>query len=141
SVDAVVGFVTGIPGRLQHLAATAFAVLKTAITGAKNWISDRIDDIVGFVAGIPSRIAGVAGAMYDAGRNIMRSLVDGLIAIWNSTLGGKGSSIPGWVPGVGGKGFHFPKFHTGGKVLGPIGAKVPILELAGKRVLSVEQTR
>lgn len=43
-----------------------------------------------------------------------RAAFAGIRAAWNSTVGGKGFSVPGWIPGVGGKSFRIPYLATGG---------------------------
>lgn len=48
---------------------------------------------------------------FRAGFNAIRNA-------WNNTIGGKGFTVPTWVPGFGGNSFRIPRFHTGGIVPG-----------------------
>jgi hypothetical protein len=41
--------------------------------------------------------------------NVWKTVFNGIASIWNNTLGKIGFDIPNWVPGLGGKGFSFPK--------------------------------
>ena len=50
-----------------------------------------------------------------------RAAFNAIARLWNSTVGRLSFSIPGWVPGLGGKGFsmpNLPTMHTGGVVPG-----------------------
>lgn len=53
---------------------------------------------------------------------IYKGLFNGIASIWNSTVGKLSFKIPGWVPGLGGKGFEVPEIPMlaeGGIVNGP----------------------
>ena len=55
------------------------------------------------------------------GKGIAQPFISAFNAIrwaWNSTIGGKGFSIPGWVPGIGGDSFTIPRFASGGNTGG-----------------------
>jgi hypothetical protein len=54
--------------------------------------------------------------------SVFKKVFNGIGTIWNNTLGKISFEIPSWVPGVGGKGFKFPKIPMlaeGGIVTGP----------------------
>jgi hypothetical protein len=54
--------------------------------------------------------------------DVFKKVFNGIGTIWNNTLGKISFEIPGWVPGVGGKGFKFPQIPMlaeGGIVTGP----------------------
>lgn len=53
---------------------------------------------------------------------IVKTIFNGIAAAWNNTFGKLSFKIPGWVPGVGGKGFevpNIPMLANGGIVTGP----------------------
>jgi hypothetical protein len=53
---------------------------------------------------------------------VFKTVFNAIGSIWNNTLGKIGFDIPNWVPGLGGKGFSFPKIPMlaqGGIVTGP----------------------
>jgi hypothetical protein len=54
--------------------------------------------------------------------NVWKTVFNAIGAIWNNTLGKISFELPDWVPGLGGKGFSFPKIPAlaeGGIVNGP----------------------
>jgi hypothetical protein len=54
--------------------------------------------------------------------NVWKTIFNAIGAIWNNTLGKISFSLPKWVPGLGGKGFSFPKIPAlaqGGIVTSP----------------------
>ena len=71
----------------------------------------------------------VINSLLDA----FKKVFNGIATIWNNTLGKIDFEIPSWVPGVGGKGFSFPKIPmlaeggivAGGATLAMIGEKGP----------------
>ena len=86
---------------------------------------------------VGSAVSGVADtikAPFSAAFNAIKSL-------WNSTVGGKGFTVPDWIPGLGGKSFKIPTFHTGGIVPGPIGKNVFANLQAGEAVLPIDMVR
>lgn len=73
-----------------------------------------------------------------------RAAFAGIRAAWNSTVGGKGFSVPGWIPGVGGKSFRIPYLATGGiasglAIVGERGAEMVNLG-AGSKVSPASNT-
>jgi hypothetical protein len=90
-----------------------------------------------FIASLPEKIGGLGGRLVDVITWPFRTSFNMVADFWNRTIGGIGFSVPDWVPGMGGKGFNFPKMprlHTGGVVPGVPGTEVPILALAGETV-------
>jgi hypothetical protein len=54
--------------------------------------------------------------------DVWKTVFNAIGYIWNNTLGKISFSLPNWVPGLGGKGFSFPKIPAlaeGGIVTGP----------------------
>jgi phage-related protein len=54
--------------------------------------------------------------------DVWKTVFNAIGSIWNNTLGKISFSLPDWVPGLGGKGFSFPKIPAlaqGGIVMGP----------------------
>jgi hypothetical protein len=53
---------------------------------------------------------------------VFKTVFNGIARIWNSTVGKISFKVPGWVPGVGGKGFdmpNIPMLADGGIVTSP----------------------
>lgn len=119
--DAVAGvfdFITDAAKILfaPHIAAIRLIVdwfdyLKTAVVNKVSYLVD----MVGWLAG---GIKSAFGAAFNAVANI-----------WNSTVGALSFTVPGWVPGLGGKGWSVPdiplvELAAGGLAFGPTLAMV-----------------
>jgi hypothetical protein len=53
---------------------------------------------------------------------VVKAVFNGIASAWNNTVGKLSFEVPGWVPGIGGKGFSMPKIPMladGGIVTGP----------------------
>jgi hypothetical protein len=106
------------------------------IQTAFGWVIDRGKQLVSFFTTATRQIARVFAPVANAISAPFRAAFNGVRSIWNSTVGKISFSIPSWVPGVGGKGFSFPKMHQGGIVPGSLGQEsIAVLE-AGERVTS-----
>ena len=63
-------------------------------------------------------VKGYIDVIYDA----FKTVFNGVASIWNNTIGKLSFKVPGWVPGIGGKGFDvpdIPMLAEGGIVTGP----------------------
>ncbi|MCZ4099840.1 phage tail tape measure protein [Streptomyces sp. H39-C1] len=76
----------------------------------KNWtkITDGGRAALKWFQGLP----GLLGRALSGVANILmwpfKAGFNGIASFWNSSVGSLSFSVPGWVPGVGGKGFSFP---------------------------------
>lgn len=113
---------------VQAMGRGIVAAFQTVVAaGGKVW--DFFKFIGPKVGGALKGVAAIITAPFRAGFNAVRSA-------WNSTIGGKGFSVPDWVPEIGGKSFRIPYFHTGGVVSGGLGAESLAVLRAGERVTS-----
>jgi hypothetical protein len=93
--------------------------LKSGASGLVTFVRGRLGALVGFFTSLPGKIG---SAMKSVGSVMLAPFREGLRAIasvWNDTLGKVHFDIPGWVPGLGGKGWGFPKIEglaSGGTV-------------------------
>ena len=85
-----------------------------AIGTVFRWVVDRGKDLVSRIKDSFSKIGSAAKVVGNAISAPFRVAFNAVRNFWNSTVGGKGFTIPGWVPFVGGKEFRFPYFATGG---------------------------
>lgn len=115
----------------RNIVQGAFAVVKGAAEGVVNFFKD----IPGVIEGMGNRLVDVITWPYKTAFN-------GIAKLWNNTVGRLSFSVPDWVPGIGGKGFSMPTlptFHQGGVVPGNPGQAVPIMAMAGERVITASQ--
>ena len=75
--------------------------------------------IVGFITGIPSAITGAFVTLAETIAAPFRVAFQGIKTAWNSTVGGFGFDMPGWIPGLGGNSFRIPSMAAGGVLTGP----------------------
>lgn len=94
--------------------------------------------VIDWITGLPRKIGNAFSRIGDLISAPFRAGFNAVSRAWNSTVGRLSWSVPGWVPGIGGRGVSAPRlptFHTGGRVPGSPGQQVPIMALAGERVL------
>lgn len=163
---AIAALVAGIIWAYQNwdwFRAAVHAV-KDALVVAYNWISnnvipvigslirviadiatttwDVVSKIVGFFAGLATGIAGVIGGVADAIEAPFKAAFNSIAWLWNNTVGRLSFSIPGWVPGMGGKGFDvpdIPTFAEGGLAFRPTLAIVGDHKSGGAEIITPEQ--
>jgi len=126
---------------------------------AFGWVVDKGKELIGWFKTLPGKVAGYFKGVTDAGAKVIAwfkalpgkiggffkglgstiskpftAAFSAIKSFWNSTIGGKGFSVPDWVPGIGGKGWSIPYFHTGGIVPGGMGSETLAVLKAGERV-------
>lgn len=94
----------------RNIVDSVFSFIKTAVSGGFDFFKGYLDFVLGIYKGI----------------------FNGVASIWNNTVGKLSFKVPGWVPGLGGKGFdvpNIPMLADGGIVNSPtlamIGEKGP----------------
>lgn len=98
--DALVGFISGIPGRVGSFLSGMWQSAASSLGGVVQWIRGGWEGVVSFVSGIPDRITGLfsgaGGWLQNAGRAIMDGLLSGLRSAWEkvrSFVSGLGNAI------------------------------------------------
>lgn len=112
--------------------------VKRAGAAAWDWIKKAASNTWTFLKKIPGWLGtafkGLASVLTWPFRTAFNAIAD----LWNNTVGRLSFSVPGWVPGIGGKGFsvpNIPKFHSGvDSVPGPPGSEMLAVLQAGERV-------
>jgi len=92
----------------RNIVDAVFGFIKTAVTGSIDVIKGYFSTLLGFY----------------------KSIFNGVATLWNNTVGKLSFKVPGWVPGLGGKGFdvpNIPMLAEGGIVT------KPTLALIGER--------
>ena len=70
----------------RNIVDSVFGFIKTAVTGSIDVIKGYFSTLLGFY----------------------KSIFNGVATLWNNTVGKLSFKVPGWVPGLGGKGFDVP---------------------------------
>lgn len=99
-ISAIVGFITGIPGRIGNVLSSLWDDLKIGIESARQWVSDKIDAVVDFATKLPGRMAGIFVGMWDGIKDAFRAAINFIIRGWNS-LHFKLPEFDTHIPGVG----------------------------------------
>lgn len=127
---------------------TAWAFMVKAVAAAWNWVKTQVINgfkawmaiiaividwfkrlgarilsdvgkVVAFIVGLPSRIKSAFVNLAEIIASPFKSAFNRIARLWNGSVGKLSFSVPGWVPGVGGKSFSLPKLpelDTGGFV-------------------------
>jgi hypothetical protein len=96
------------------------------------------DTIMEAITSIPGRIAGAFSGVAEALSAPFRSAFNGIARLWNNTVGRLSFEVPGWVPGIGGKGWNVPNipvFDNGGVMPGPRGVHSLAMVAGGETIL------
>ena len=80
---------------------TVFTTMWGVAKSVFGWIVDTIKSTV-------SIIGTVFGTIVSAITGPFKAAFNGVARLWNSTVGKFSFKVPGWVPGIGGKGFEMP---------------------------------
>jgi phage-related protein len=131
---AVLGVVQAVVSWIRNNWPLLLKILTGPIGLAVGVIAKHRDSIVGFFRSVPGAIAGFFKGVASTITAPYRAAFSAIKSAWNNTVGGKGFSVPGWVPGLGGKDFRIPYFHTGGIVSGAMGSETLAVLKAGERV-------
>ena len=137
----LLGILTGPFGAAAALIAKNWDAIKNgasnAVNGIKNFVAgvaDIIsypfkrgaelvrsawDGITNFFSGLPSKLNGFFRGLADIIKYPFTTAFNAIKSLWNSTIGKVSFTVPSWVPGVGGKGWSFPKMAKGGIVNKP----------------------
>lgn len=115
-VQVIIGWIVGGWNRIADGAklmwrglSVVFDTIKGGIAGVANWIGDKVGAIWGFFSGLPGKIKSIAGNIFSPIQDAGKSVFNAIARLWNNTLGKISFEVPSWVPGMGGKGFSFPK--------------------------------
>jgi hypothetical protein len=136
AITVIIGIVKGVAAVVGILTG----IWQTVTTDVGNVISGIVNFFTGLPGKIGTAITGVAGMITGP----FKAAFNAVAGLWNNTLGAVSFQVPGWIPGIGGDKFGFPKiptFHDGGVVPGAPGSEVFARLLAGEAVLSPSATR
>jgi hypothetical protein len=81
-----------------------FNIFGKAFEAVGNIASTVFEGIKAGFAGVVSAVSGYVNGLIA----VYKGLFNGIASVWNNTIGKLSFKIPGWVPGIGGKGFDVP---------------------------------
>jgi len=110
--DVILAALGSAIGWLARTWTTVTGYITAPFKAAWDWIASTIGTVVGWFAAVPGKIAGVFSGLTGAITGPFKAAFNAIANIWNSTVGSLSFKIPGWVPGLGGKGFSMPKIPT-----------------------------
>lgn len=118
-IESIKGFVSGIPNAIKSALTTLVNIITEPFKKAWDIIKEIPGDIVDKFKGIVTSIKNLLTGIADAISAPFKTAFTAIKNLWNSTVGGFGFSVPGWVPGIGGKKFSIPEMQLGGIVTKP----------------------
>lgn len=125
--QSALGWITKNWGTISGILLAPFNAVIKPIWKHRDSILNAFKAIPGAIGGFFKKLGGIIAAPFQAAFSAIRNF-------WNNTVGGKGFTVPGWVPEVGGKEFRIPYFHTGGIVSGALGSETLAMVRAGERI-------
>lgn len=128
--------ISGVWGWVKKNWPLLLAILTGPIGIAVLVIGKHKDKILAFFKSVPGAIGGFFKGVGNTITAPFRAAFQGIKDAWNNTVGGKGFSVPDWIPGLGGKNFSIPYFHTGGIVGGSMGSETLAMVKAGEKITS-----
>jgi hypothetical protein len=81
-----------------------------------------VDTVFKFIAGAVSGSLDLIKGYFSTVLGFYKTIFNGIASLWNNTIGKLSFKVPGWVPGLGGKGFdvpNIPMLAAGGIVTSP----------------------
>jgi hypothetical protein len=126
AADDVLNFVINLFKTVFNWAKNNWPLLLAILTGpfgmAIAFIVKFKDDIMGVFSLIYNGIKATMGFIADVITAPFKAAFKAVAGLWNNTVGKLSFTVPGWVPGIGGKGFDvpdIPMLADGGIVTGP----------------------
>ena len=104
------------------LIAAGIAALIVALVVAYKKFDGFRKIVDGVFGAIKWWITNVTIPAFEMMFNIVKTIFNGIATLWNNTFGKISFKVPGWVPGIGGKGFdvpNIPMLASGGLVMSP----------------------
>jgi len=117
------------------------STISGAMEGARATVASVLGAIGGLFGGVRGTIARALSGIADAVAAPFRAAGNAIRSAWNSSIGGKGITVPD-IPGLPGRGqrYEIPRLHTGiARVPGRAGSEFPAILEAGESVRSRSQ--
>lgn len=130
--NALPAFFTGIVTSIGNALSNVWSTVTRPFQTAKDSVVETFGNLLDWFYNLPGNISNAFSYLADAIYGPFESAFRAIKNFWNSTVGGFGFSVPGWIPGVGGKSFNIPRMAKGGVVTGPT---IALLGEAGREAV------
>lgn len=125
--QSALGWISKNWSSISSILLAPFNAVIKPIWKNRDSILNAFKAIPGAIGGFFKKLGGIIAAPFQAAFSAIRNF-------WNNNIGGKGFTVPGWIPEIGGKEFRIPYFHTGGIVSGALGSETLAMVRAGERI-------
>jgi len=106
--DEVVSWLKGVPGKLASVGSGMWGWILDEFKGAWLDVSSWFGTMLDWVGGFGDDIKGVVTGMWDALTGAAKTAFNWVARAWNDTVGKLSFTVPSWVPEIGGKGWSVP---------------------------------
>jgi hypothetical protein len=106
--DQIIGFVSGVIDWIKNNWQLLLAILTGPFGLALLFIKTFRTQIMDVFSLIYKGIKSTMGFIADLITAPFKAAFRGIASLWNNTIGKLSFKVPGWVPGIGGKGFDVP---------------------------------
>jgi len=117
--DSIKGFATTAKDAIVNTLSTVANIISAPFKEGARLATEAWNGLINLIKGawnaINNALSGVAAVI----KWPFETAINAIKTLWNNTIGKFSFSIPSWVPGIGGKGFSFPKMAAGGIVNKP----------------------
>lgn len=155
-INAVRSVISTVLGAIRNVWASSWGAVRNTVTsvfsavqntirgamdGARSIVSSTLNTITGLFSGLAGSISRALSGLAAAASAPFRAMGSAIRSAWNSTIGGKGFTIPD-LPGIPGRGtrVEIPRLHTGiARVPGAPGSERLAILQAGESVRSRRQ--
>jgi hypothetical protein len=106
--DQIIGFIKGVIDWITNNWKLILAILTGPFGLAIAFVMKFKDDIWNLLKIAKTGIATIMGGVADVIFGPFKTAFNAIAKLWNNTVGKLSFTVPGWVPGIGGKGFDVP---------------------------------
>lgn len=131
-IESIRGFFAAVPEKIRSALETLWQTISYPFERGINLVETSLGNVLQWFIDFPTHVSNAFWDLAEIIKSPFSAAFDGIKSFWNNTVGGFGFSVPGWVPGVGGKSFKIPRMATGGVVTGPT---VALLGEAGREAV------
>lgn len=139
-IKIFIGWIVDAWNATIHALGAAVTWVKDAIIAAFRFAIDFVIGYFKFIFSIPGRIIDVFAAIGNGIAAPFKWAFNQISKFWNSTVGRLSFTMPSWIPGIGGMGFHMPTLPTLAKGGDIISSGLAFVH-ANERVLTAAETR